>query len=293
MTSPISWRALASCVAMCTVCAWAADSPFSGIAQVAIKISDAARSDRYYREVLGFDRLPASPAGSAWYKVNDDQFIELLSGRADAADHHVAHFSLATADIRRATALLKSRGIQTTEILPGADGNLQCKLNDPDGNQVVVTQRVTGSLKDRSRGSLLTARRLSTRLRHVGIKVADLDIAASFYRDKLGLTVEEQERGTLRWINMQFPDGDYIQMQTGRENHTGKRLWSLEHFGLDVADAHATYETLIGRGVPRDGKFEPAVGYAGHLKINFMDPDDTMVELMELGTAKANERREP
>jgi hypothetical protein len=35
------------------------------------------------------------------------------------------------------------------------------------------------------------------------------------------------------------------------------------------------------------------VGYAGHLKINFLDPDNILIELMELGAAKATERREP
>ena len=280
-------RALAACFAVCTACACAADLQFSGIEQIAIKVGDAARSDAFYREILGFDRL------GTWYKVNDGQFIELVAGRADAADHHLAHFSLATADIRGMRAQLERRGVQTTKIAPGADGNLQCILQDPDGNRIVVTQAAAGSLKERARGKMLSPRRLSTRLRHVGIRVANLDAAMSFYRDKLGLAAEQSERGQLRWVDMRLPGGDYIQMQTARENHTGNRRWSLEHYGLDVSDAHATYKALIGRGIPANAKFEPVVGYAGHLKINFIDPDNTTVELMELDAAKAHERREP
>jgi hypothetical protein len=71
-----------------------------------------------------------------------------------------------------------------------------------------------------------------------------------------------------------------------------ERRPDLEHIAFDVADAHATYKALLQRGVPPGPVFEPVVGYAGRLKINFIDPDNMLVELMELGAAKAGERRE-
>jgi catechol 2,3-dioxygenase-like lactoylglutathione lyase family enzyme len=91
---------------------------------------------------------------------------------------------------------------------------------------------------------------------------------------------------------MHLPGGDYIQMQLPPENAASGPRWPHEHFALDVDDAHATYATLIRRGAPPGRAFEPVVGWAGRLKINFADPDGTLIELMELGAAKAGERRE-
>jgi catechol 2,3-dioxygenase-like lactoylglutathione lyase family enzyme len=257
---------------------------FSGIAEVAVKVSDAVRSDRFYREVLGFDPLP----GKTRYAVNDDQTIEIVASRADGADHRLAHFTLATGDVRSAREVLMRRGVEVTAISKAADGSLRCTLSDPDGNRILLMQAAT-----MPRRKAPGARPISTHLRHAGIQVADLDTAAKFYHDKLGLEPERLQHGKTRWINMQLPGGDYIQMQLAPENGLGDRRWTFEHFGLDVQDAHAAYQELQKRGVPPGPRFEPVVGYAGRLKINFADPDNTLVELMELGSAKATERREP
>ena len=290
----IPWRTLAAYVLIFGACAFASDVQFSGIAEVVVKAGDAARSGRFYRDVLGFEPLPnGTISGSARYKVNDEQFIEILEGRSGGQDHHIAHFSLSTGDIRSARALLRRRGVEVTDILRGADGSLRCTLGDPDGNRIVVTQVPAGSRKDRTRGTMPAGRRISSHLRHVGIQVAGLEASARFYQDNLGLAVERLQRGKTRWVHMRLPGGDYIQMQAAPENVSADRRWSLEHFGLDVPDAHTAYEELIRRGVPRSPRFEPVVGYAGHLKINFLDPDNTLIELMEQGSAKETERREP
>jgi catechol 2,3-dioxygenase-like lactoylglutathione lyase family enzyme len=289
-----SWRALVGYAAICTACAYAGDFQFSGIAAVAVKVSDATRSDRFYRDVFGFDPLPNGViSGNACYKVNDEQFIKIVPGRSDGTDHHIAYFSLATNDIRGTRELLKRRGVEVTDISRGAGGSLQCTLADPDGNRIVMTQVVTGSQKDHAQGKMPAARSVSTHLRHVGIQVANLEVSAKFYHDNLGLATERFQRGKTRWVDMRLPGGDYIQMQIAPENVSADRRWSLEHFGLDVQDAHVAYEELMRRGVPPSPGFEPVVGYAGHLKINFLDPDNILIELMELGAAKATERREP
>jgi catechol 2,3-dioxygenase-like lactoylglutathione lyase family enzyme len=287
------WRTMAAYMVICGACAYAGDVRFSGIAEVAIKAGDAPRSNRFYRDVLGFEPLPnGAISGRVLYRVNGEQFIEIVEGRLGGQDHHVAHFSLSTVDVRSARALLRGRGVEATDILRRADNALYFTLGDPDGNQIMVIEVPAGS-KNRTRGTMPTGRRVSSHLRHVGIQVADLEVSAKFYQDNLGLAAERLQRGKTRWVNMWLPGGDYIQMQAAPENVSADRRWSLEHFGLDVLDAHAAYEELIRRGVPRSLRFEPVVGYAGHLKINFLDPDNTLIELMEQGAPKQTERREP
>lgn len=273
---------MTACALLGAAFACAADAPLSGIERVEIKVRDRVQSERFYSEVLGFGK----GSGSS-FRVNERQSIEIVSGRADAADHHVAAFSLATSNIKGASELLRRRGVKTSEIQRVRDGSLQFTLRDVDGNRIVIVQPAAGV-----HGNAVDTRGLSARLRHVGIHVADLDAAAKFYREKLDLVAEDLQRGKTRWINMQLPGGDFIQMQTAPESAPSERRWVHEHFGLDVADAHATYAALLRRGVAPRPAFEPVVGYAGHLKINFLDPDNMLIEFMELGTPKASERRE-
>lgn len=285
---------LSICLAV-PACAWAGGIEYSGIGSIGAGTVDAARADRFYREVLGFDPAPRGGASGRYYKVNDTQFIELVAGPIDSANRRVKYFSLMTRDVRTACELVRRGGLETTGVARGDDGSLRCSLQDPDGNRIVLAQAVAGSLQERTRGKLLGARRISTRLRHAGVQVADLDAAVTFYREKLGLAAEVLQHGNTRWANMHLqPDkaGDYIQLRIGPQQMRPEFMWPHEHFGFDVEDAHATHRLLIQRGAPPADGLTPVVGYAGHLKINFADPDKTLIELMELGAAKAEERRE-
>jgi catechol 2,3-dioxygenase-like lactoylglutathione lyase family enzyme len=283
-----------TCLALLTPRVQAAEIPYTRIDHVGVSTSDAGRADRFLRDVLGFDSAPESAGAGRYYKVNDGQFVEIFAARITAATHRVTHFSLAVSGIQAAAKLLRDRGVAITDVSPGDDRSLHCAFKDPDGNRIVLTQVMGGSLQDRIRGKLLHARRISTHLDHVGLQVADLDASTTFYRDKLGLVAEVLQRGKTRWVNMHLPgsSGDYIQLLVNTDAPSERR-WPREHFGFTVSDAHATHKLLMQRGVPPNPAFTPVVGYAGRLKINFVDPDDTLIEMMEIGAAKASDPREP
>ncbi len=272
--------------------------PIVGVAHIGFEVSDLARARAFYGEFLGFEEpfQVYKDDGNlllTYFKVNDRQYIEIFPGLPAEKEDRLSHIALETTDIETLRIYLKEKGVQVPDkVNQGRDGNLNMTVEDPDGHRVEFVQYRAASLHDRARGRYVSESRISERMLHVGVTVADAASADAFYRDVLGFS-EIWRGGTTdsvtSWINMKVPDGtDYIEymLVTGKVDR--RRLGVLHHLALQVPDIQKALETLRGR-VTADHPFAiapPQIGRNNRWQLNLYDPDGSRTELMEPYTAR-------
>jgi methylmalonyl-CoA/ethylmalonyl-CoA epimerase len=123
---------------------------------------------------------------------------------------------------------------------------------------------------------------------HLGIAVSSLDEAMNFWRDGLGLALQEIEVVEDQGVRVAIlPVGDSrieLLEATGEETPVGKfiakRGTGIHHISLEVSDLKAMLEKLKERGVRLIDQ-EPRVGAGGSL-IAFIHPSSTGGVLIEL-----------
>jgi catechol 2,3-dioxygenase-like lactoylglutathione lyase family enzyme len=169
----------------------AADLPILGLAGITFRVSDLEKARRYYQGVLGFPEaftLKDARGGvaSVFFKVNDDQFVEVVPGLVAGTSTRQVRVMFQSSDLNRLHAIYTARGLRPTAISKGPDGNPVFRVIGPDDATLDFIQYVAGSQQNATRGRLLDSRRLSTHLQHVGIYTRDRNSVASFYQDKLG-----------------------------------------------------------------------------------------------------------
>lgn len=268
----------------------AGDLPLSGIGHAAYLVSDLAKADAFYRDVLGFERAlelknPAGQINMVYYKVNDHQFLEIFPILKPGQDERFSHVCLETADIDRLHAMLRQRGLNPPAVVDGRDGTRRFIIQDPEGTRIEFQQYLPGSAQVKAR-SVPTPRRISTRLRHVGIKIKDEAAAMKFYRDTLGFTETWRggpEAGPVRWINLRMPgpSGDYLELMLYDTPPTKAQLGSMHHICLEVDDIQKPWAELKARGVPDLERHRPRIGRNQRWLLNLFDADGTRTELME------------
>lgn len=268
----------------------AQELPLLGIAHVGFKVSDFEKAKQFYTEVLGYEeafRLSADgQVTAAYFKVNDDQFIKLVPVAAPAPDDRLEEIALQTSDVEALRGELGAVGVRFTDTTVCADGSLCLEARAPDGHRLLFVEYVAGSKQSQARGEFLNDRRISTKLWHTGISVANEAVADNFYRDRLGF--EEIWRGgpegsPTAWVNLRMPGarGDYIEYMLHDEPPSREHLGSMHHIALQVDDIQAGYQTAISRGVPDTERHQPRVGQVRRMLLNLFDPDGTRTELME------------
>jgi catechol 2,3-dioxygenase-like lactoylglutathione lyase family enzyme len=265
--------------------------PILGIAHGAFKVSNLDKARAFYTGVLGYQEAFAIKDESgavtmAFFKINDDQYIEISPGLKPDENDRMTHLALLTSDIEKLHRALNDLGLSPTAIKPGRDGNRNFSVRDPDGHRLEFVQYMPGSWHTNARGKFMDSRRISTELRHIGISVKNLDAAMAFYRDKLGF--QETWRGgptdaELRWVNMRMPGprGDYIEFMLHDKPPTRAQLGSMHHLCLEVPEIQAPYRTLLERGIPAEERYKPRIGRNRKWLLNLFDPDGSRTELME------------
>lgn len=130
----------------------------SGIAHVAIKVTDLDRTLEFYTGKLGFAEMMRlnHDDGSVWLvylRITDDQYLEVFTGaendRAPGWNANgMNHMCLAVDDVQRLVGELEAVGIPLLLPLKRAlDGNLQAWIEDPDGNRIELMQMDADSLQ--------------------------------------------------------------------------------------------------------------------------------------------------
>jgi catechol 2,3-dioxygenase-like lactoylglutathione lyase family enzyme len=289
----LSVQALGLILALTSLAAAADRPPLVGIAHIAFQVSDLTKAQAFYGGLLGYDdafRLYKEDGTTrlVYFKVNDRQYIEIFPGLPPEQDDRLSHIALETTNLEALRLYLAEKGLQVPEkVNKGQDGNLNFTVKDPDGHRVEFVQYQPGSMQMKARGSYLSTKRVSSRMLHVGVTVADVSAADRFYKDILGFS-EIWRGGTTddvtSWINMKVPDGtDYVEymLVTGKVDR--KQLGTLHHAALLVPDMQQALETLRERPLGWDPAHvqPPRVGRNKRWQLNLYDPDGSRTELME------------
>jgi catechol 2,3-dioxygenase-like lactoylglutathione lyase family enzyme len=267
--------------------------PLVGIAHIAFQVSDLAKAQAFYGGLLGYEdafRLYKEDGTTrlVYFKVNDRQYIEVLPDLPPEQDDRLSHIALETTNLEALRLYLAEKAIQVPEkVNQGQDGNLNFTVKDPDGHRVEFVQYQPGSMQMKAKGSYLGPKRVSSRMLHVGVTVADAAAADRFYKDILGFS--EIWRGgatddVTSWINMKVPDGtDYVEYMLVTGEAGRKQLGTLHHAALLVPDIQQALEALRERPLGWDPAHvqAPRVGRNKRWQLNLYDPDGSRMELME------------
>jgi len=278
--------------------------PITGLSHVALWVANLDRSRAFYTGYLGFDEpytLPARDGGVllTCIKIHDRQSLELFPaseatpGRGDS----LYHVAFETDNAQGLLDYLVSRDVRgpggrpLPAIAPaGRIGNLNYFTEDPDGHIIEFVQYLPDGWTRAHKGRFLPDTRISGRMTHAGIVVANLGASLRFYRDILGFT--ETWRGssdgrTLSWVTLRVPDGtDYLELMLVSAAPDTDRLHILHHVCLEVPGVAAAEQALRGRSLPEGCKTPtPArTGINRKRQVNVYDPDGTRVEIMEAAT---------
>lgn len=130
----------------------------SGLAHVAIKVTDLDRTLDFYINKLGFPEMMRlhNDKGEVWLvylRITDDQYLEVFPGaendRAPGWNANgMNHMCLAVDDIEALVKEIEAAGIPLLLPLKVAlDGNKQVWIEDPDGNRIELMQMDADSLQ--------------------------------------------------------------------------------------------------------------------------------------------------
>jgi catechol 2,3-dioxygenase-like lactoylglutathione lyase family enzyme len=253
--------------------------PIIGVAHIALETNDMAAAHAFYGTGLGFAELAPGR-----FKVNDHQYVEVVPNLKSETQDRLDNVAFETTDLKQLRAYLAAKGVTVPAALKkDADGNLSLTLTDPDHHNVEFVQYVKGSLQSRNFGKLLPETRVSQRIIHVGVTVADRAAADGFYKDILGFKMTwygGMTDDTVSWVDMKVPEGtDWLEYMLGNKNPSPKQLGVMHHFALGVPDIQAGYKTVTGRGITPPQT--PKLGRDGKWQLNLYDVNYTRAELME------------
>jgi lactoylglutathione lyase len=263
----------------------------TGIAHIAFQVSDLAKAREFYGELLGYEepfqiRNQDGSLALTYFKVNERQYVEIFPGLPPDKDDRLLHIAFETTDLEALRVYLLSKGLKAPEkVNQGRDGNLNFTIADPDGHRVEFVQYREGSLHRKSKGRYVSSRRISDRILHVGVTVADQAAADKFYKDILGFSEiwrGGRDEASLNWINMKVPEGtDYLEYMLVTAAPTRQQLGTLHHVALLVPDIQKALETARERSGDPASVRTPQVGRNRRWQLNLFDPDGSRAELME------------
>ncbi|MBP7401134.1 MAG: VOC family protein [Clostridia bacterium] len=123
-----------------------------GLMHVAFWVKDMEKMLDFYVRVLGMEKIFSmdnadGTPGTVYLRTPDQRYIELFHGASDRnppGDGRTAgysHLCLEVEDIRAAAAELEERGVVLrVRERHGRAGNIQCWIDDPDGNPIEIMQ---------------------------------------------------------------------------------------------------------------------------------------------------------
>lgn len=272
------------------------DLPILGIAQVTNKVSNLDKSRAFYGGVLGlaeaFDlKDAAGKVTSAYFKVNDDQYIELTPNLQPGELVRQGRIVIQSSDLQKLHDIYQQRGVNPGPITKGPDGNPVFRVTLPNATNMDFLQYVAGSQQSMARGKYLLDSRLSTHILHAGTMVKDND-TKSFVADKLGF-------GRLLPGNR----GDYIELPASDSNletknppldpknpatldqYTREVSGAVYHVSLEVSDMRVARDLAQKRGGYDDVRVRAAMGRGlRSWLLHLFDPDGTRAEFVQAGT---------
>jgi catechol 2,3-dioxygenase-like lactoylglutathione lyase family enzyme len=168
----------------CTLGLRAQSADLSGIAHVAFRVNDLAKSRDFYNK-LGFEQAfeftDASRTSVAFIKVNDRQFIELYPRTADSQPGGLLHICFEASDIESVRGAYLKRELLPAEVKKARAGNLLFVMHDPEGQLLEYTQYLPDSLHSMDHAKHLGEHRISDHLLEATTWVKDIQAERAFY----------------------------------------------------------------------------------------------------------------
>jgi catechol 2,3-dioxygenase-like lactoylglutathione lyase family enzyme len=160
-----------------------------GIAHVALRVSDVARSRAFYKTLgweQAFEFSDTQGTTVSYVKVGDRQYIELCRRDKSSEPLGFMHICLDASDLDRLSAAYTAVGLTPTESKKGRAGNVLFNLRDPQDQVVEFSQYLPGSLHSNARGKFVSEARLSDHMILVTVRAKDVDAEKAFFIGKLG-----------------------------------------------------------------------------------------------------------
>src|SRR5437588_8368615 len=83
--------------------------PIVGVAHIALKTKDLAKSREFYGRYLGYQEINSPPSPRvAYFKVNDHQYIEVSNELKSETEDRVSHIAFETTNARQLRDYLAS-----------------------------------------------------------------------------------------------------------------------------------------------------------------------------------------
>jgi catechol 2,3-dioxygenase-like lactoylglutathione lyase family enzyme len=273
----------------------AADVPLLGLAGITFRVRDLDKARRYYHDVLGFPEAftlkdAAGRIASVFFKVNDDQYVEIVPGLPPGGMNRQVRVVFQSSDLARLRSIYFEGGLMPTPITKGPDGNPVFRVIGPDNATLDFVQYVPGSQQTLAQGRFLDASRISARLQHVGIYTKNRASVVAFYQDKLGFPRGRDipgERGDYietpnsdRNLETKFPPLDPNNPAT-RAQYEREVMGAVQHMGIEVTDMRAARDLAQQRGGLTDLQVRVHVGNNRHWLMHLFDPDGSRTEVVE------------
>jgi catechol 2,3-dioxygenase-like lactoylglutathione lyase family enzyme len=269
--------------------------PITGLSHIALFVHDMQKTRAFYKDFLGFAEPYSltNKDGSlhlTWIKINERETIELFPEKEADIDR-LYHIALETDDATAMRDYLAAHGVKVPEkVNKGKIGNANYFITDPDGHTVEIVQYEPDGWTMLNKGKFIPDTRISTNMAHLGILVANLAGAKSFYEGILGF--KETWRGSktgaeLSWVHEHVPDGQgFLELMLYSEFPAPDKLGKYHHLCLEVPDIEKAKATLAQRAarINYTKSLDIQTGINHKRQLNLYDPDGTRVELMEPGT---------
>jgi len=259
------------------------------ISHLAVYTSDAAATDRYYREIIGAAKLP-DPENQQGirYAFNATQFVEVLPLPAGAGINRLDHTAYNTDNAEGLRKFLAAKSWKTpAKVEKGADGSRWFTVLDPEGNKVEFVE------PPRLPKGIDAPNVIGRHIIHVGILVHNRAVEDTFYRDLLGFRpywFGGMVEGKIDWVSQQTPDShDWLEyMMTSGPSGSGipatisqHQLGVLDHLSVGVSSVDMAYRTLeTGNRLGGVHDAHTQIGKDGKGQFNLYDPDGIRLELM-------------
>lgn len=271
-------------------------SPFDGsallgISHVALKAADVEKSVAFYRDFLGFaeqGRLNLSPDSDelllVFIKVSDEQSIEIFDGaRVKPEADKLCQIAFRVDDAEAVRAHLAACGVAVADKVGlGQIKNANFCVDDGCGYVIEFVQHLPDGVTEQQKGQFLPDSRLSSRIKHAGLIVRDMEQAQRFYLDTLKF--RENWRGSyggkeVSWIHVGLSHGnDFLEWMLSA---TSDPHFCLEVENVDEVKSRLEERPYFAQYAQSGRPLEVRTGKNLRRQLNLWDPDGIRVEFME------------
>lgn len=271
-------------------CLYAQELNLLGLNHVGIAVSDIDKARLFYHDVLGLDMAfdlikPDLTLFLQYYKVNDKEYIEIYPTLKPDSIVRETHIAFYTDDIQKLYQVLDAKGLHPTPVKTSHwDGNQSFDLRPAPGQDIVFmefVQYMPGSLHSNNFGKALSATRISTHMRGVGVLVKDPEVAETLYKTMGFKEIWRgtSEHGQVKMIDMQLPgpSGDYVELVERPLPVDAAQAGRAGRIILEVDDIKTAHKLAVQRHA--SGLTSPLQTPGKGWSFDMLDPDGTMVTI--------------